>query len=97
MWLRPHLKGTTQKFAPLGLLREIPLPVPPISEQRRIVAEVERRLSIADEMKAQAEASLHSVERLRRAILKWAFEGELGLGDTRDEPVSRLLSASETK
>ncbi len=62
----------------LGRLKGIEFPVPPLPEQHRIVGEVERRLSMADESEAQVDANLRRAERLRRAILKRAFEGNLG-------------------
>ena len=62
----------------LGRLRTVEFPLPPLTEQQRIAAEVERHLSIADEMEASADASLRRAERLRQAILKRAFEGKLG-------------------
>ena len=67
------------------------LPVPPALEQARIVAEVERRLSVIDELEAVAEANLRRAARLRHAILKRAFEGKLVPQDPSDEPASVLL------
>jgi len=66
-------------------------PIPPIAEQHRIVAEVERRLSVIDELEMQVEANLKRAERLRQAILKRAFEGKLVPQDPNDEPASMLL------
>jgi type I restriction enzyme S subunit len=54
------------------------IPLPPVAEQQRIVTEIERRFSMADESEAQVEASLRRSEGLRQAILKRAFEGRLG-------------------
>jgi type I restriction enzyme S subunit len=72
-------------------LAEFTLPLPPLAEQHRIVAEVERRLSVIDELEMQVEASLKRAERLRQAILKRAFEGKLVPQDPNDEPASLLL------
>jgi type I restriction enzyme, S subunit len=58
----------------------------------RIVAEVERRLSLIDELKAAVSANLKRAERLRQSILKRAFEGKLVPQDPSDEPVERLLT-----
>jgi type I restriction enzyme S subunit len=74
-----------------GDLRATPVPLPPLAEQRRIVAEVERRLSILDETEAIVAANLKRAERLRQAILKRAFEGKLVPQDPSDEPASVLL------
>lgn len=56
---------------------KLPLPLPPLAEQHRIVAEVDRRLSLAREVKAQVDANLRRAERLRQAILQQAFSGRL--------------------
>lgn len=56
----------------------LPLPLPPLAEQERIVAEVERRMSVAAEVEATLDASLARAERLRQSILKRAFEGRGG-------------------
>lgn len=75
-WLEPRLKGTTQKFAPLGLLRELPTAMPPYVEQARIVAEVDRHLSIIREVEAEVDANLHRAQSLRQATLAKAFSGD---------------------
>jgi len=63
----------------LGLTRmvNIILGFPPLAEQRHIVAEVERRLSVSDKMEATITESLKKAESLRQSILKKAFEGKL--------------------
>jgi type I restriction enzyme S subunit len=53
---------------------ELPLPVPPLAEQHRIVAEVDRLLSIAREAEAEVDANLKRALGLRQAILSKAFQ-----------------------
>lgn len=69
----------------------LPVPLPPLAEQHRIVAEVERRMSVIQQADATVEASLTRAERLRQSILKQAFSGKLVPQDPNDEPASELL------
>jgi len=55
----------------------MPVPVPPLTEQQRIVAEVERRLSVIDELETAVDANLTRADRLRQSILQRAFTGDL--------------------
>ena len=68
-----------------------PIPLPPLAEQRRIVAEIERRLSVIQQTEVTVEASLKRAERLRQSVLKRAFSGQLVPQDPDDEPASALL------
>ncbi len=66
---RPHLS--------FEQLRMTSIPLPPLAEQMRIVAEVERRLSVVEELDAVVATNLQRASRLRQSILQKAFAGEL--------------------
>ncbi|MEO7705391.1 MAG: restriction endonuclease subunit S [Thermoflexales bacterium] len=53
----------------------IAFPLPPMDEQTRIVAEVERRFSVIDEMDGAVSSNLKRAARLRQAVLQRAFSG----------------------
>ncbi len=55
----------------------IAIPLPPLTEQVRIVAEVERRLSVVEELEATLAANFQRAARLRQSTLQQAFIGEL--------------------
>jgi type I restriction enzyme S subunit len=84
-------KGVAQLKVSLERFRRIAVPLPPVAEQQRIVAEVERRLSVVAEVEAALAANLKRAERLRQAVLKRAFAGKLVPQDPSDEPASVLL------
>jgi len=58
-------------------LADYPFPLPPLAEQKRIVAELEQRLTVVAQVEAAIQAALTRSARLRQAILKRAFRGEL--------------------
>jgi type I restriction enzyme, S subunit len=83
--------ATAQKNINLEILSRVAVPLPPMAEQCRIVAEVECRFSVIDELETTVEANLKRAARLSQAILKYAFEGKLVPQDPDDEPAIALL------
>jgi type I restriction enzyme S subunit len=71
---REEGSGNNQQALNKSLVEAIPLPVPPLAEQHRIVAEVDRRLSIVREVDTEVDANLERAHRLRSAVLVHAFE-----------------------
>ena len=84
--------GNNQPALNKSRVQEIPFPLPPLAEQHRIVAEVERRLSVVQQAEATVEMGLKRAERLRQSILKQAFSGQLVPQDPNDEPAAALLA-----
>lgn len=64
-------------IAHLGAQRfaAVEFPLAPLAEQQRIVAEVDRRFSVLDQVEATVNASLRRCGQLRQAVLKRAFGG----------------------
>lgn len=71
------------------------IPLPPLSEQKRIVAKIKELMPLVDEYdKAQKELdSLNSAmpEQLKQSLLQEAIMGKLGTNNPDDEPASILL------
>ena len=87
----PYVTGSTIKHLPQEDLRRLPVPLPPLEDQRRIVAELEQQLSLIDSLRAAVESAQKRSAALRRAILERAFRGELVPQDPADGPASVLL------
>ena len=72
-------------------LERAQISIPPLTEQTQIVSEIERHLSVVDEIEATIKSELKRAERLRQSILKHAFSGKLVPQDLKDEPAIVLL------
>ena len=76
-WAIRRAKTTSgQSNLTLELCRALPVPLPPLEEQRRISAEVARRLSIILELEIAADANLKRAEGLRQSILRSSFASD---------------------
>jgi type I restriction enzyme S subunit len=90
-------RGITKAGLGLDNIRSVIVPLPPLNEQRRIAIELERRVSVIDELESLVRASLTRVEVLRQRILKRAFEGKLVPQDPNDESAEELLKRMASK
>ena len=78
-----------------GLLGYLLIPLPPKTEQKRILAKFEELLTHIEEY-GKAETALSTLnaelpEQLKKSILQWAIQGRLVPQDPTDEPASELL------
>jgi type I restriction enzyme S subunit len=69
--------GSTIKHFTRESFVSMSVSLPPLNEQKTIVAEVERRLSVIEELETAVEANLTRAERLRQSVLGKAFTGSL--------------------
>ncbi|MCE1242258.1 restriction endonuclease subunit S [Oryzomicrobium sp.] len=64
-----HAKGTAQKGIYLGQLSIMPMVVPPLAEQHRIVAKVDELMALCDQLEQQTDASLGAHQTLVETLL----------------------------
>jgi type I restriction enzyme S subunit len=78
-----------------GVLSRFPVPLPPLIEQRRIVAKIEELFSDLDAGVAALQRAKANLKRYRAAVLKAAVEGKLTEAwrakHPKTEPASKLL------
>ena len=91
-WFDDKATGTAQKTVSLRVLRATLLPVPPLAEQRRIIAELDRCLSLVDTVERDGGELEALFRRLRSKVLDLAIRGELAERDPGDEPAVELLA-----
>jgi type I restriction enzyme, S subunit len=84
-------RATTVPSIRKGDVEGIELRLPSLDEQARIVAEVERRLSVVEKLEAVVNANLQRATHLRQSILQKAFTGHLVRQDSSDESAETLL------
>jgi type I restriction enzyme S subunit len=80
---RPHLSFDN--------LKETLVPVPPLAEQLRIIASLDRMQSVIATIATAAGVDVRRCRSVRQSVIKWAFEGRLVDQDPADEPASKLL------
>jgi type I restriction enzyme S subunit len=71
--IRDNASATTLPIINKSKFSALAVPLPPLDEQLRIVAEVDRRLSIVQEVEAEVDANLKRAQALRQAVLGAAF------------------------
>lgn len=68
-YFEEHGKGTAQKGIYLGKLSLMPVFVPPLKEQHRIVAKVDELMALCDQLEQQTEASIEAHQVLVTTLL----------------------------
>ena len=73
------------------------VPLPPIEEQKRIVKEIKRWLSLIKVIKNGKENLQESIKQIKSKVLDLAIHGKLVPQDPNDEPASELLKRINPK
>jgi len=74
---REYVTGTTRLKLNQSMMRKIPIPIPPLSEQVRIVGRVEELFSRLDAGVRSLQAAQIELEQYRQTTLKQAYTGKI--------------------
>ena len=98
--LKKIAAGGVQSFISLNVFRNWLFPLPPLAEQKRIVAKLEQVLPLAEEYGAAQEQldklNKELPEALKKSILQEAIQGKLVPQNPKDEPAQKLLDRITT-
>ena len=94
--MRKIAQGAVQSFVSLSFIRNFLFPLPPLDEQKRIVARIEELEPLINQYD-QAEQELSTLndkfpEQLKKSILQYAIQGKLVAQDENDEPAEVLYT-----
>ena len=84
-------KSTTLPSLTKSNIEQIFLPLPPLFEQQRIVAEIERWFAVIDNLEESKQDLQAAIKQTRAKVLDLAIHGKLVSQDPNDEPASELL------
>ncbi|MER9941463.1 restriction endonuclease subunit S [Mesorhizobium sp. M0092] len=90
-WLHSKYRGIDMPGLNLRDVRQLPIPLPPLDEQRFVALSVERAFHWIDRLASEATSGRKLIDNLDQAVLAKAFRGELVPQDPNDEPASNLL------
>ena len=89
--------GSTIKNVPLKAIYEFYVPIPPVSEQKRIVSETDYLLAFINKVEEGKGNLQNTVQSAKSKILDLAIHGKLVPQDPNDEPSSELLKRINPK
>ncbi len=72
-----NIRGAGQPNVNASLLSKMVIPLPPLSEQKRIAAILKERMAAVERLRKALEEQLEAINKLPAAILRKAFSGEL--------------------
>jgi type I restriction enzyme, S subunit len=87
-------KGSTRDFLNQDILKRIIFLVPPTSEQKQMIQEVDRTFTTIDRIEHEIKKNLLRADRLRQSILKKAFSGKLFPQINTDKSAENMLQRS---
>ena len=97
-WLRTYkeylnMRATGSTFVAItaDTLKRILLPIPPVSEQKRIEVTIREILDFIEKIESDKEIIKSNLEKAKSKILDLAIRGKLVPQDPNDEPASVLL------
>ena len=91
MKLDDYITGSAQPKLSQDNLNKIPIVLPPLAEQQRIIAEIKKWFTLIDQIEQDKADLQTTIELTKSKILDLAIHGKLIPQDPNDEPAIELL------
>ena len=89
--IQEDTRGIGRSRTSLGKLKELLIPLPPLSEQQRISETVETLLELVDLINSDKTKLSDLIKQTKAKVLDLAIKGKLVPQDDNDEPADKLL------
>ena len=95
MNLNQYATATAQPGLSVREIVDVMFPLPPLAEQKRIVAKIEELFAYVDKIGEASDGITQAARHLNKKILDLAIRGQLVPQDPNDEPASELIKRIE--
>jgi len=75
--VKRNQRGVAQGHLNVTVYGKLPIILPSIEVQEKIISEIDLRLSVCDSIEKTVDTALHQAKAMRQSILKQAFEGRI--------------------
>lgn len=90
--LNQYATATAQPGLSVKVIEDVFIPLPPLSEQHRIVAAIEKWFAVIDQLEKNEADLKKSIEQTKKKVLDLAIRGKLVAQNPEDEPAGELLA-----
>lgn len=95
--LRNIDQGAAQPNLNTDLIKDMWLPLPPLAEQHRIVAAIEKWFAVIDQLEKNEADLKKSIEQTKKKVLDLAIRGKLVAQNPEDEPAGESIKRINPK
>lgn len=95
--LNQYATATAQPGLSVKVIEEVLIPLPPLAEQHRIVAAIEKWFAVIDQLEKNEADLKKSIEQTKKKVLDLAIRGKLVAQNPEDEPAGKSIKAINPK
>jgi len=75
--IKNQIHGATMQHITKPAFESVKIPLPPLTEQKRLISSLNAKMAVTEKIRVAAEAELEAITALPAALLREAFSGAL--------------------